>query len=546
MVEGQLLDKKSLKTISGKTADFDELAKDCVAFANAVGGSLYIGIEDDAEEPSASQRIPDELLGKLMKRIGELSVNVGISPIKKVANNGGEYIELKIFRSAASIASTTSGKYYIRIDDQSKPLYPDELIRLIADKTAYNWETRVTQNIPWKSVDNKKLYQFILELKQSDRVSSFVKDKTESEILEYYNFVDANGILTNLGVLWIGKREQRARLLYAPVVQYIKYDEDGRKIRKIPWDDFSLNPKELIETIWNEIPEWRESYEVADGLFRKNIPAYDEIVVRELIANALVHRPYTTRGDIFINLYPDKLEVINPGVFPLGVNSQNILHKTVKRNEHLAKVFYDLHLMEREGSGYDMMYETLLTTGRSVPDAYEGDDFIRVTINRKVVSVEAAKLMNEATNRFGLSRKEAICLGLIAQRECVSSFQLTKLLELNEKDALRAWIGRLIDKKIVIPKGKTKGTMYCVNNKVLQDTNFKGKTSLIQIEPYRIRQLIIEDLKKYNKASLSEINERIGKEIPRKEVIKQAKYLIEQEKIDSEGSTRWTRYFIKK
>ena len=47
MKEGSLFDRKSLKTIIGKRADFNELAKDCVAFANAKGGHIHIGIEDD-------------------------------------------------------------------------------------------------------------------------------------------------------------------------------------------------------------------------------------------------------------------------------------------------------------------------------------------------------------------------------------------------------------------------------------------------------------------------------------------------------------------
>lgn len=56
-----------------------------------------------------------------------------------------------------------------------------------------------------------------------------------------------------------------------------------------------------------------------DGLYRQSVPAFDEIVVRELLVNALVHRPYTQRGDIFLNLYPDRLEVVNPGLLPLGI-----------------------------------------------------------------------------------------------------------------------------------------------------------------------------------------------------------------------------------
>ena len=55
---------------------------------------------------------------------------------------------------------------------------------------------------------------------------------------------------------------------------------------------------------------------------------YDEVVVRELLANALAHRPYTQRGDIFLNLHPDRLEVHNPVVLPIGVTPRNILHTT--------------------------------------------------------------------------------------------------------------------------------------------------------------------------------------------------------------------------
>ena len=52
-LEGQLLDQKSLRIITGKTADWDELAKDCVAFANATGGHFLLGIDS-----SSSRRLP--------------------------------------------------------------------------------------------------------------------------------------------------------------------------------------------------------------------------------------------------------------------------------------------------------------------------------------------------------------------------------------------------------------------------------------------------------------------------------------------------------
>ena len=119
-LEGQLLDRKSLRSVTGRTADWPELAKDCVAFANALGGRLLIGIEDGEALPPAEQRVPTTLPDTLRRRLGELTVNVSVRPEVRVAENGGEFIELMVDRSA-SVASTTEGRYFLRVADSSKP-----------------------------------------------------------------------------------------------------------------------------------------------------------------------------------------------------------------------------------------------------------------------------------------------------------------------------------------------------------------------------------------------------------------------------------------
>lgn len=80
------------------------------------------------------------------------------------------------------------------------------------------------------------------------------------------------------------------------------------------------------------IAEQGLGYEVAEGLYRRSVSAYDEKVVRELLVNALVHRPYTQQGDIYLNLHPGHLEVVNPGRLSLGVTPRNILHASRRRN----------------------------------------------------------------------------------------------------------------------------------------------------------------------------------------------------------------------
>ncbi len=538
--EGQLLDKKSLRAVTGKTADWNELAKDCVAFANAEGGRLLIGIEDNAEIPPASQRIQATLPDTLRRRMDQLTVNVSVLPEIHQAENGGEFIELRIPRSLA-VASTTDGRYFLRVANQSKPVVGDEVMRLAAERSALPWETQTTLHVARNDVDSQKLAAFVTGIRASDRVKNSVKEKTEQELLDHYLLAQAEW-LTNLGVLCVGRRQDRARLGSAPIIQFIKYDELDHKVNKLVWDDFSLTPMELVETVWRETPDFRERYELPDGLFRQHVPLYDEIVVRELLVNALVHRPYTQRGDIFLNLYPDRLEVVNPGLLPLGVTPQNILHTTVRRNEHLARVFHDLKLMEREGSGFDKMYEVLLSQGRPAPETREGPDRVEVTVRRRILKPQVIDFMAKADQTYQLTQRERIALGLLAQHEALTARQLAAMLELPDADALRSWTGRLLDWGLVKQTGRTQATRYFIEPAVLRNLDFTTSTSLKRIEPHRLKALVLEDVKRYPHSKIGEIHQRIGLEIPRAQLKRELAALVEAKQLVMDGERATARY----
>jgi len=546
MKENSLYDKKSLRTVVGKTADFAELAKDCVAFSNAQGGVIDIGIENEDMLPPAEQRVPEELPTTVVNKISGITHGVIASTTIETAENGGEFIKLNILRNPNAIAVTSSGKMYVRIGDNSIPVGSEDVARLAADKGCISWEDTVTDFL-WTNADEEKLNWFVEQIKASDRVSDFVKQKDTKEMLDYFYMTDAESDrMTQLGVLFVGKQTQRGRIMNAPVVQCIKYDQYGEKVNKWLWDDFTKNPYEIIDEIWKTIPEWKESTEISDGLFRRNVPAYPESVIRELLANSLVHRPYTIRGDIFLNIYPDYIEIVNPGLLPIGVTVENILHTTKKRNEHMAAVFYALHLMEREGSGYDMMYEQLLANGKSVPVVTEGDDWVRVHVARRVVSKEVIKVMQYAAQSQELKQKQLICLGLIALHESVTASQLIGYLHLKDADALRPWLRPLVDKGFVVSTGeRSKAKEYRVGSRTLRDSEYKGQTSLKRIESYRLRELIMEDLKIYQPCPISDIHVRIGKEIPLRKIQFQLKQLIAEDKVVSYGKKRWTKYCLK-
>ena len=99
---------------------------------------------------------------------------------------------------------------------------------------------------------------------------------------------------------------------------------------------------------------------------------------------------------------------------------------------------------------------------------------------------------------------------------------------MKDADALRSWLRILIERNIVVSTNdRSKSKEYRVNPDILRGSQYKGKTSLKRIENYRIKELILEDLKIYKVASANEIQKRIGEEIPSKKVWEQLQILIE-------------------
>ncbi|MGR2928872.1 ATP-binding protein [Acidithiobacillus ferriphilus] len=539
--EGQLLDQKSLRAVTGKTVDWNEIAKDCIAFANATGGHLLLGIEDGQDAPPASQYIPADLPDTLRRKLADRTVNVTVLPDVVTAPNGGQYIKLRIPRALA-VASTTDGRYFLRVADQSKPVTGDDVMRLASERSALSWETQTTLHIPRVEAEASKRDKLLQALRASDRVKASVKEKTDEELLDHYQLAQGQA-LTNLGVLCLGRQHHRAQLTTAPVIQFIKYDEHGQKVNKLVWDDHTQSPMELIEAVWLEVPDFRERYELPDGLYRQNVPAFDEIVVRELLVNALVHRPYTQRGDIFLNLYPDRLEVVNPGPLPLGVTPQNVLHTTVRRNEHLARLFHDLKLMEREGSGFDKIFEVLLLQGRPAPELIETHDRVQVTVRRRILKPEVIDFIAKADQTYQLTQRERIALGLLAQHDALTARELATTLELPSTEVLQPWLKRLLEWHLVQSAGRTQATRYFVDPGLLRSLKFTGETTLKRIEPHRLAALVLEDLQRYPRSAISDIHRRIGGEIHPKQVKRALEELIGRGAVRFEGNNRWRRYW---
>jgi ATP-dependent DNA helicase RecG len=201
--------------------------------------------------------------------------------------------------------------------------------------------------------------------------------------------------------------------------------------------------------------------------------------------------------------------------------------------------------MEKEGSGYDLVYAKLLGSGKPLPIVKETDERVTVIVQKQFVSKEVVRLMDKASNEFSLKQKELISLGLLAQQQSYTALEISSILNQNEEVGLRNWLGRLIDLELVVKTGKGKGTQYAVNPEFIRKINFKGKTNLKNIEDYRLEELIYKDLTAYPFSGFGEIHQRIGMEINIYKVRRMLKVMVDKELLTKKGEKRGAKYFIK-
>jgi ATP-dependent DNA helicase RecG len=228
---------------------------------------------------------------------------------------------------------------------------------------------------------------------------------------------------------------------------------------------------------------------------------------------------------------------------PLAVAGLPVmLHASRRRNEGLARVFHDLGLMEREGSGFDLIYDRLLSQGRPAPLPEEGTDWFKVTIERRIAKPEVMRLLTQADERFQLTQRERITLGILSQSEGMTARALKAVLETEGGDDVAVWLGRLPTLALVQTVGRTQGTRYFVDPALLQGAQLVLPTTLVRIEPHRLQALILEDLRRYPDSSSADINQRIGAEISLKSFKRALDELIGAGQVSYAGERRWRRY----
>lgn len=541
--EDKNIEYKGIQKIRTGDKGFKELAGTCVALANAQGGKIYIGIDNKTLMVGENQLITTQEQNDAVSKLRSLCFSVAITSSEILSDeNGSQYFIITVFPSTKTIASTSDGKLFVRIVDKCEPVRSEDIQRLAEEKGAYQWEINTTKYSWLDDIVESNLQKFAAEIRQSARVKAHIKQLDNIEIAENYHLIDGDK-LTNLGVLWIGTPKQRAGLCYPLTVQYIVYNTLEEKVRKEEWHDLTMNPKELLLDIEQKAVELTYSYEFPNGLFRKQIRHYNPKLLRELLVNAFAHRSFTISNDIMIKVYPDRLEISNPGGLPLGISKENILHTKHRRNPNMIEIMSALEMMEGEGSGYDLIYELNAKEAKLPPEVDSSYNEFKAMQRAEIIDVEILPLLDYVMQNYQLSQKSFIAFGIIARERKILSTQLTKQLQLTNDDRLRSYIDKLLVEGLIVKTGTKKATKLQVNPLLIKNAKANIKTSLKTIEPYALKALIIEDVKKYAGSKISEIAARIP-DVGVDEIRKMVYSMVDLE-LRTEGAKTNRRYYLK-
>ena len=344
--ENQYFDRKSARIKP------TEVARHLVAFSNANGGILAIGIEDNGKITGFNYDKANSINDFLYVPFSCCQVNLMIET-EIIDVNGKQILLFFIDSVENNVIKTSDNKVYLRIGDKSKLLTHNEITQLEYDKGDRSFEDLIIKDSSFDDVDIELLlkYKHILNTNLS-----------LEEILESRSLMK-EGHLTVAGVLLFSKYP--TKFLPQARLRLLKYDgtkmETGRRLNLIKEINYEYAIPRIIENVKQAINfQLREfQYLGKDGIF-KIIPEYPEFAWFEGIVNSLTHRNYSIIGDyIRVSLYDDRLEIFSPGKLPNIVTLNNMKNTRYSRNPRIARVLSEFGWVKELNEGVKRIYDEM-------------------------------------------------------------------------------------------------------------------------------------------------------------------------------------------
>lgn len=320
----------------------------CVALANEGGGILLMGVADAPPRPVVGTQAFPDLVATTQRVFEAVGFRVDID---EVAHPDGRVLVFRIPSRPRGTAYHLEGRYLMRSGEALVPMTEDQLRRIFSEGQPDWLEEPSRSGLDAQTViellDTQTFFELLTLPYPTDQ-------RGVLERLQQERLIDESGgsfSVRRLGALLLARRlgdfPDVARK--APrVVVYEGTSKLNTRLDQTGGRGYAVGFQGLVRFVMTQLPQ----NEVIEDALRKEVKLVSEEVIRELLANALIHQDFQLGGaSVMIEIYTNRVEISNPGE-PI-VPVERFIDGYQSRNERLADLMRRLHICEEKSSGID-------------------------------------------------------------------------------------------------------------------------------------------------------------------------------------------------
>ena len=398
----------------------DDYLKWICGFANAQGGTLFLGMDDEGKPCGLknAKRLMEEIPNKILLTMGLMA------DVDLCKQDDKEYVSVKVETVEQPISF--KGKYYYRSGATLQELNGLALQNFLLRKLDRSWDAFVCEHATLEEIDRMAIDFFLKSAITAGRMSGDALHDTTEKVLKNLDLVTEDGSLKNAAVLLFGKNPQRRFMSSRFRIGRFGTRESDLMFQ----DEVGGNLLQMADrVIWVLRSKYLRTPIHYEGLHRVEALEIPEEAMRELVYNAIVHRDYLGT-DIQMKVYNDKIWLWNEGELPEGYNTEIMLgsHLSKPRNKLIASVFYKAGFIETWGRGIDKVKEAFGKENLVLPTFENAFGGTLVTIPR---NVEEENVVN--MNGLRLTERQQKIVEMIAENDVILSRQLAEKLNVSVK-----------------------------------------------------------------------------------------------------------------
>jgi len=431
-----------IKTQEGYTLEFKEalsgsIGKEICAFANASGGKIILGVKDDGTINGYNLTNKDKSLIQDIARNIDPSLHL---TVEKVSDLAIVYVP-----EGKEKPYTVNGHFYLRQGANSQQLKRDEIRSLFQKENLIRFDRKANSDFNMqKDFDNEKFKSFISK-------AEIDKSLPKEHVIQNLGLITEDR-LNNAGVLFFSHKP--SRFFLNSIITCVLY-EGKTKLKILDKQDFD---EDFISNFNNAVifalKTLRTEY-IIEKVEREEKPEIPEMVLRELIINAMVHRDYFSEGRVIIEIYSDRFEISNPG--GLLFKKSELGKISLSRNPLLADLVHRLRLVEKIGSGILRIQELMKD---KVSFEAESEWFF-VKIKRSAVEKVLEKVTEKVPEK--VTENQSKIINEIRKNSNITSKKLSEIVGISERK-IKDNLAKLKKKGLLKRVGPDKGGSWEIIN----------------------------------------------------------------------------------